>query len=162
MTIKTPAEIAQSIADQHDFAAVGDLRNPEQVHEMMADAIETDRKQRDVYELIAEALDDRSDWDNGEGERAQLAAALVRAGTEDSIWDRHFGPMLDDLMKRLGESANQECSQRRGEVDPLDESSACAASIRCKVCGENITSDDVHASDGMCGSCNHNATRSGA
>jgi hypothetical protein len=31
----------------------------------------------------------------------------------------------------------------------------------CAECGEKIVTDDVHAHDGICGSCDHNARRSG-
>ncbi|MFD5599941.1 hypothetical protein ACFWHR_07765 [Leucobacter sp. NPDC058333] len=38
----------------------------------------------------------------------------------------------------------------------------CEPRAMCDNCDERIEPDDVHAGDGMCGSCNHNAARSGA
>lgn len=70
--------------------------------EMIVTAIQADREHTDIYEATAQALDDRSDWDDGEGERAQRAAAHLRASTDERIWERYFGPLLDDLMNSLG------------------------------------------------------------
>ncbi|UOR02078.1 hypothetical protein MUN77_01720 [Leucobacter allii] len=94
--IKTPKQIAEAIMQE------GVRDTPRAMRRALVAAIKADRAQRDLYELIAEALDDRGDWDQGDGENAQRAAALIRAGTEDYIWDRYIGPMVDDLMQHLG------------------------------------------------------------
>lgn len=65
----------------------------------VTEAIEADRKQRDIYELIAEALDERAEnWDEPS---YALAAQNVRDGHEDDyIWDEIIGPMLDAFENR--------------------------------------------------------------
>jgi len=65
-------------------------------------AVEADREQRDLYELVAEALDERADWDGTEGEQAKSAAAAIRAEFDDDIWDRFIGPMLDRIAREIG------------------------------------------------------------
>lgn len=121
-TLKTPEQITEAAAEamvrEHELMRVagesarnslawelvsGDTLIVEHaLEELVRRAIEADRAQRDLYELIAEALEGRADWDEGDGENAQRAADLLRAGTEDCIWDRYVGPMLDDLMRHLG------------------------------------------------------------
>lgn len=44
--MKTPEQIAQAVQDNHDFAAISDLKSPEQVFDMITEAIEADRAQR--------------------------------------------------------------------------------------------------------------------
>lgn len=68
-------------------------------------AIATDQAQRDIYELIAETLDERADMSDEGDDRARNAAAAVRGegGYRDPIWDTFIGPMLDGLERVYGE-----------------------------------------------------------
>lgn len=51
--------------------------------------VELDRRQRDLVEVISEALDDRG---------AQQAARLVRdTDPQDDLWNNYLGPILDSL-----------------------------------------------------------------
>lgn len=77
----------------------------------IVEAIEADRKQRDIYELLAEALDDRAaGWDeSGEPDvdsPAHRAAQELRGISNevriDTAWDDHIGPMLDRMEQEYG------------------------------------------------------------
>lgn len=71
----------------------------------MIAAIEADRAKRDIYELIAEALDERGHMFGGEGELSKLAtraAEVIRSDEDDTIWTLYIGPMLDALEQNLG------------------------------------------------------------
>lgn len=96
--MKTP----EQIADEHIETWIlgktwGDPR------QAIIAAIEADRAQRDIYELIAEALDERvaNDlYDDEQTERTKKAAARFRGengGWEDDLWNKYIGPMLDDI-----------------------------------------------------------------
>lgn len=51
--------------------------------------VELDRRQRDLVEVVSEALDERG---------AQQAARLVRdTDPQDDLWNNYLGPMLDSL-----------------------------------------------------------------
>lgn len=99
--IKTAAEIAAEAMGAFTVTG-GDVEecSVEFIREQIIAAVEEDRKQRDLYELIAEALDERAELDEDAGEgysyRARAVAA-IRAGEGDELWDRHIGPMLDDI-----------------------------------------------------------------
>ncbi len=79
--------------------------------ELVDAAISIDRAQRDIYELIAEALDDRAE--NWEAEddpasreiaaRQRRAAATLRNNNGDTAWDHFIGPMLDAIETEYGE-----------------------------------------------------------
>jgi hypothetical protein len=72
---------------------------------------------------------------------------------------------LDAESEGSAEDASRECAECGDEVATLssrDWCDACEAVRRCATCGEAIDADDVHASATMCGSCEHNAARSGA
>lgn len=145
MTIKTPEQIATDAMDRHLDPENSGLYGPdletttEVVQTLIVSAIEADRAQRDLYELIAEQLDERASLEADDAEVASRAASEIRSDLHDDIWSSYVGPMLDELQEEFG--------TRR----PL-----------CDDCDERIEPDDIHAGDGMCGSCNHNAARSGA
>lgn len=75
------------------------------VRRAMILAVETDRAQRDLYELIAQALDERAERDplseHIKG-NARRAAREVRHDQHDDLWDRFIRPMLDQMQKELG------------------------------------------------------------
>lgn len=100
--MKTPLEIARYTFGKLHSQAAEECENEILAH--IESAIETDRAQRDIYELIAEALDDRADWDDGDGERAQRAAEILRNNESEDAWDLYLGPMLDDMMTYIGEA----------------------------------------------------------
>ena len=102
MSTKTPEQIAQATLDNHAIKPHWN-RNGKQIAELIAEAIEADRAQRDLCELIAEALDEREGL-SGDGEAAKAAAAVrCEGGYEDVIWDCFIGPMLDQLERVYGE-----------------------------------------------------------
>lgn len=99
--MKTPQEIARenlATIKKSPLALFGT-----DVAALIVEAIETDRAQRDLYELIAEALDERAEI--MEDERFAKAAAAVRGegDYQDVIWDMWIGPMLDQLERVYGE-----------------------------------------------------------
>jgi preprotein translocase subunit SecA len=68
------------------------------------DAVQADRQERGIYELIAEALDERARIWNEEMP-ANAAEHLRRIGAEiaiDDAWDEYIGPMLDRMTEELG------------------------------------------------------------
>lgn len=100
--MKTPHEIARETVNR--IAAFDARMLTGRDAELIAEkAIEADRAQRDIYELIAEALDDRvaNDlYDDEQTERTKRAAARFRGedgGWEDDLWDKYIGPMLDQV-----------------------------------------------------------------
>lgn len=76
------------------------------IAEQIIAAIKADRKQRDLYELIAEALDERAQLDTGDdGARHPAAEVLRNTSAEiivDTTWDDFIGPMLDAMEKEYG------------------------------------------------------------
>lgn len=90
--MKTPEQIADEV-----FKA-GMLKESS-IKDLMVRSIEADRAQRDIYELIAEQLDERVETIDGLewGQRAKRAAMAVRSGEHDDLWDRFIGPMLDRM-----------------------------------------------------------------
>lgn len=97
--MKTPMDIARyTFAKMHSRTAK-ECEN--EILYMIESAIESDRAQRDIYELIAEALDERAE--NWGEEMPANAAERIREGREDDyIWDDYIGPMLDRLTEELG------------------------------------------------------------
>lgn len=90
-----------------EMGEVGRLTYEEALRGLVRHAIEIDRAQRDMYELIAEALDDRvtglHDAEYPEAtERRKRAVAKIRNQDGDSLWCDHIGPMLDDIEEDLG------------------------------------------------------------
>ena len=86
----TPQEIAQLELS----ARLGENDTPDRfdqtdLAEFAVAAIIADRAQRDLVQVVADALDDRG---------AHAAAGLVR-GTDpdDDLWNCYLGPMLDQL-----------------------------------------------------------------
>ncbi|QIK64542.1 hypothetical protein G7068_15965 [Leucobacter viscericola] len=93
MSIKTPEQIADEIFNTD--ISIGQDDKP-----IIIAAIERDRAQRDIYELIAEALDERAhSW--GE-EMPKDAAEAIRSGNHDDIWSRFIEPMLNKMTEELG------------------------------------------------------------
>lgn len=77
---------------------------------------------------------------------AELIAKLKTAAeTEEGIHE-----LVADLERP--EARADVDVQERDDLEVLD---------RCENCREGIAADDMHAGHGMCGSCLHNATRSG-
>lgn len=92
-TTKTPEQIAHEVmlqcrrrswCSRFNFGPAGDI-----VIQMIRDAIEADRAQRDIVAQIAEILDARG---------ADAAAALVRdTDPDDDLWNNYIGPMIDGI-----------------------------------------------------------------
>lgn len=106
--MRTPYDLSEELQD----SANGMLT----IHEPMMAAIGADHSQRDIYELIAESLDERAEMGGGpylsdpQAMAAQYAAAIIRAGEEEDIWDRFIGPMLDALETLAQDhDSNQRC-----------------------------------------------------
>lgn len=87
MSAKTPEQIADEVMcgeGKFNFGPAEDV-----VIQMIRDAIETDRAQRNLIEYIAKALEDRG---------AEDAAQLVRdTDPDDDLWNNYVGPMLDSI-----------------------------------------------------------------
>ncbi|WP_336652980.1 MULTISPECIES: hypothetical protein [unclassified Leucobacter] len=107
MTTKTADEIAAATlkrycGDRPDECA----HTSSDISEMITYALTTDREQRDLYELIAKALDERAENDYAgwavHAEPVHRAARAIRDGEQDDIWDRFIGPMLDQIETELG------------------------------------------------------------
>lgn len=108
--MKTPTEIAAEIADLPHIGAYTNSRsiNGDGFRRAIGvAAIEADRAQRDLYELIAEALDDRAENLHDDEypehtERRKRAAQRLRDQSADDAWCDFIGPMLDDMEDRYG------------------------------------------------------------
>ncbi|MGK0740414.1 hypothetical protein ACSHWG_00795 [Leucobacter sp. Z1108] len=125
MTMKTALEIAE-IAAENVVAryktdriegesgvdslvwALGEpvLEYEDGLRELVAEAIKLDRAQRDIYELLAEALDERAglelDDDNARHPAAEALRATSAEIVVDTIWDEFIGPMLDGMEETYG------------------------------------------------------------
>lgn len=123
MTIKTPEQIASEAAEGYledrDIRPEGgdtclgafawELAESPTPYETMLEefarrVIVIDRAQRDIYELIAEVLDDRAEGFHDDEypeatERRRRAAEALRHEEGDSTWCDHIGPMIDAIEK---------------------------------------------------------------
>lgn len=111
---KTAEEIVSQVFDEVRAGMSGwrdGIYTPseDQFAEMAATAIERDRAQRDIYELIAEALDDRAEMGEerggagyGDPLKQRRAAEAIRNNEGDTAWDRFIGPMLDEIEEEYG------------------------------------------------------------
>lgn len=91
--------------DTTDHTRVSILLSDREAMELAAELA----PQRDLYELIAEALEDRADgWDSDHpddaeiAERQRRAAEALRNNEGDEAWDRYIGPMLDEMEEEYG------------------------------------------------------------
>ncbi|NLA66436.1 MAG: hypothetical protein GX862_11110 [Leucobacter sp.] len=103
MTWKTPEQVAREELGSDALAGIG----YEQHLPYMIRAIEADRAARDLYALIAEALDERAEMADNETEKQRTlkAAAAVRGegNYQDPIWNMFIGKMLDGIERVYGE-----------------------------------------------------------
>ena len=92
--MKTAEEIAGEIVHQNG----GD--GPHAYRNIIA-AIEADRAQRGIYELLAEAMDERADnLEDADSEaftRYRRAAAKHLRSDDCEAWGDFIGPMLDEM-----------------------------------------------------------------
>lgn len=104
-TVNTPEQITRIVMVSPETSINWDAYCPdaEQVQDIAIRAIEADRTQRGLIELVAEALDERN---------AGTAAQLVRdTDPDDDLWNNYLGPMLDSLQHdytRMAEEINDE------------------------------------------------------
>ena len=85
---------------------------------------------------------------------ARILALLAEQGTPlESFTDSRKPGDLDDMCADLGITL--------AEAQAAQVELAGAVVAACVECGEAIERDDVHAAHGMCGSCLHDAYRSG-
>lgn len=163
MSYKTPAEIAEECAlaivkthGQSQEIEPG-VKNPGIVTlawclggpieyetglvELVARAIEADREQRAADSIVL--TDAASKW------ATELTDYVIpSAGESDAADAKAYQAERDEIQRALGRH--------------LADSPEVATAPVCKNCDETIEDDDVHAGGDMCGSCNHNAARSGA
>ena len=99
--MKTPLETARYTFDKMHSRAAEVCEN--EILYMIESAIESDRAQRDLYELIAEALDERHEMLGGKQATKAASALRGEGGYIDTIWDCFIGPMLDQLERVYGE-----------------------------------------------------------
>lgn len=99
--MNTPEQVAEQVARERGVPAWAMRGAKTSADSLMARAVEADREQRDIYALIAEALDERAEL--LAGKEHSLAADVVRSEHEQDIWDKFIGPMLDAMQKEYGE-----------------------------------------------------------
>lgn len=86
--MKTPEQIAADAFAAHDLESIRES-STEEVFQMITEAIEADRAQRNIIAQVAEVLDDRG---------AHAAAQLVRdTDPDDDLWNNYVGPMIDSV-----------------------------------------------------------------
>jgi hypothetical protein len=97
MTTRTPEQVAEEM-----FAS--DISLGLEDKQVIIAAITTDRKERDLYELIAQEFDERTEFYSPEP-RSTLcrnAAAAIRKRENDYIRTRYIAPMLDKIEAYVG------------------------------------------------------------
>lgn len=104
--------------------------------------------------------------------RDQIAAAIEadRAQHKDRLEQvTVHAKELDDPALRCDDCGDELCTAEEGDTVAILAAVAlthgdtgCTPRAMCDNCDERIEPYDMHAGDGMCGSCNHNAARSGA
>ncbi len=141
MTTQTPEQIAADVMDRHLDPENNGLYGPD-----------LEITTEDVQTLIVSAI---------EADRAQHKDRLEHVTVH--------AKELDDPALRCDVCGDELCTAEEGDTVAILAAVAlthgdtgCTPRAMCDNCDERIEPDDMHAGEGMCGSCNHNAARSGA